>query len=57
MLFMEKSLIKQYMNILGYKIVPKVLEKYFSVPSLLRLKNIGYFCGMDYASKNIYYFH
>lgn len=53
---MEKSLIKQYMNILGYKIVPKVLEKYFSVPSLLRLKNIGYFCGMDYASKNIYNF-
>ena len=32
------------------------LEKYLSVPSLVRLRNVGYFCGMDYASKNVYDF-
>lgn len=34
----------------------KFLEKYLNVPSLLRLKKIGYFCGMDYASKSVYDF-
>ena len=33
------------------------LEKYLSCPSITRLKNIGYFCGMDYASKDIYNFN
>ena len=36
--------------------VPDFLEKYLNCPSLIRLKNIGYFCGMDYASKDIYDF-
>ncbi len=35
---------------------PEFLFKYFKCPSLLRLKNIGYFCGMDYASQNVYDF-
>ncbi len=35
---------------------PDFIDKYLSVPSLLRLKNIGYFCGMDYASKDVYNF-
>lgn len=36
--------------------MPEFLIKYLNSPSLLRLKNIGYFCGMDYASKDIYNF-
>ena len=32
------------------------LKKYLKVPSLQRLKGIGYFCGMNYASKDIYNF-
>lgn len=36
--------------------ISSFLEKYLNVPSLVRLKNIGYFCGMDYASKDIYNF-
>lgn len=32
------------------------LIKYLQTPSLLRLKKVGYFCGMDYASKDIYNF-
>lgn len=35
---------------------PKFLEKYLKCPSLLRLKNVGYFCGMDYASPAMYHF-
>lgn len=35
---------------------PAFLEKYLSCPSLLRLKNVGYFCGMDYASRGVYNF-
>ena len=31
-------------------------DKYLNTPTLLRLKNVGYFCGMDYASKHIYNF-
>lgn len=33
------------------------LNDYLNDPLLLRLKNIGYFCGMDYASKDIYDFN
>ena len=36
--------------------IPDFLNKYLKVSSLTRLKGIGYFCGMDYASKNIYNF-
>lgn len=36
--------------------IPEFLLKYLNVPSLVRLKNISYFCGMDYASKDIYDF-
>ena len=45
-----------YMNLLGYNEIPRFLIKYLKCPSLLRLKKIGYFCGMDYASKDIYDF-
>ncbi len=36
--------------------IPAFLLKYLKCPSLIRLKDIGYFCGMDYASKDIYDF-
>lgn len=36
--------------------IPTFLNKYLTVPSLTRLKHIGYFCGMDYASKDVYNF-
>ena len=36
--------------------VPSFLNKYLRVPTLIRLKKIGYFCGMDYASKDVYNF-
>lgn len=54
---MEKSILEQYLDILEYNKKPQFLDKYLQTPSLLRLKNIGYFCGMDYASKEIYSFN
>lgn len=45
-----------YQELLGINSMPEFLVKYLDSPSLLRLKKIGYFCGMDYASKNIYDF-
>ena len=45
---------KEYLKLLGE--VPEFLDKYLKTPSILRLKNVGYFCGMDYASKDIYDF-
>jgi HD superfamily phosphohydrolase len=30
--------------------------KYLDDPLLIRLKKVGYFCGMDYASKDVYLF-
>ena len=48
--------LQYYLEELGYLNVPEFLKKYLYTPSLLRLKGIGYFCGMDYASKNIYNF-
>ncbi len=36
--------------------IPDFLEKYLSAPSMVRLKKIGYFCGMDYASNDVYDF-
>ena len=38
------------------KDIPVFLEKYLHVSSLERLKGVGYFCGMDYASKDVYNF-
>ena len=45
-----------YKEILGYNDIPNFLLKYLNCPSITRLKNIGYFCGMDYASIDIYDF-
>ncbi len=45
-----------YLEQLGYLTMPEFLVKYLEAPSLKRLKKIGYFCGMDYASKRIYKF-
>lgn len=50
------TLYNAYLNLLTEGEMPSFLEKYLTVPSLVRLKNVGYFCGMDYASKNIYNF-
>lgn len=53
---MEKSLLSFYLDILDYENRPDFLNKYLETPCLVRLKKIGYFCGMDYASKDIYRF-
>ena len=45
-----------YKNLLNINKIPTFLKKYLKCNSLLRLKKVGYFCGMDYASKNIYNF-
>ena len=45
-----------YLKKLGVDKLPKFIIPYLEVPSLGRLKYIGYFCGMDYASKDIYDF-
>lgn len=45
-----------YITLLGYSNIPEFLNKYLTLSSLNRLKHIGYFCGMDYASSNIYNF-
>lgn len=49
-------LLEYYKNILGINETPSFLEKYLLDPRLLRLQKIGYFCGMDYASNDIYDF-
>ena len=49
-------MLEYYLNKLDFKQIPSFLTKYLYCPSLLRLKQVGYFCGMDYASKNIYDF-
>ena len=51
-----RPILWSYLVILDYKNMPEFLIKYLTTPSLLRLKRIGYFCGMDYASKDIYNF-
>ena len=53
---MKKSLLEFYLETLEYNEKPEFINKYLNTPSLNRLKKVGYFCGMDYASKNIYDF-
>lgn len=53
---MQNNLYNEYLNLLSKKEIPNFLQKYLVVPSLVRLKNIDYFCGMDYASPHIYNF-
>ena len=53
---MNSNLLEYYFEKLDYKTMPEFLIKYLDTPCLKRLKKIGYFCGMDYASKNIYDF-
>ncbi len=45
---------QEYLKILGD--IPAFLDKYLKIPCLVRLKQVSYFCGMDYASKDIYNF-
>ncbi len=47
---------KYYLNLLDYQNKPDFINKYLKSGSLKRLKKVGYFCGMDYASKDIYDF-
>ncbi len=53
---MNTNLLNYYKKVLNYEERPEFLKKYENTPSLLRLKKIGYFCGMDYASKDVYSF-
>ena len=45
-----------YKEILGYNDIPDFLNKYLKSSLLTRLKDVGYFCGMDYASSDVYQF-
>ena len=49
-------MLKFYLEQLGLNNIPEFLIKYLEIPSLVRLKKVGYFCGMDYASKDVYNF-
>ncbi len=53
---MQVNLYDEYLNLLSQGNIPSFLIKYLTVPTLVRLRNICYFCGMDYASKNVYDF-
>jgi len=46
---------KKYLN--KIKINDNFIDKYLESKSILRLKKVGFFCGMDYASKDIYNFN
>lgn len=46
----------KYFSLLDISNKPSFLDKYLDCSSLLRLKKVGYFCGMDYASKDVYDF-
>lgn len=48
--------LEYYKKQLNYDKMPTFLKKYLSCPTLIRLRKVGYFCGMDYASKSIYDF-
>ncbi len=47
-------MITDYIKYIGD--VPVFLNKYLELNILKRLKKVGYFCGMDYASKDVYDF-
>ncbi len=49
-------MLEYYKELLGYKELPIFIKKYLKSDSLKRLNKISYFCGMDYASKDIYNF-
>ena len=49
-------LLSYYLQELNYDQMPEYLKKYMLSDSLKRLKHVSYFCGMDYASKDIYQF-
>ena len=49
-------LLKYYLEQLDYNDMPLFLKKYLKCPSLVRLMSVGYFCGMDFASKSVYNF-
>ena len=49
-------LVQYYLEKLDYKNIPTFLQNYLECPSIKRLQKVGYFCGMDYASKHIYQF-
>lgn len=51
-----KNLLNEYKKLINIDKIPEFLIKYLETPSLIRLKDIDYFCGMKYASKNIYNF-
>jgi hypothetical protein len=53
---MNDAMLNYYLNLLDYNHMPKFLINYLKTPSLVRLKKVGYFCGMDFASKQIYNF-
>lgn len=53
---MKQTLLQYYLDLLEYDKRPEFLDKYLEVPCLKRLQKVGYFCGMDYASKDIYDF-
>ena len=48
-------MLDKYQNLLNQDI-PNSFYKYTCDPTLLNLKNRSYFCGMDYASKDIIIF-
>lgn len=48
-------MLEEYNKLLS-KNIPQSFNKYLKDPFLLRLQGKGYFCGMDYASKDIYNF-
>ncbi|MDD2208676.1 MAG: hypothetical protein PHU45_04955 [Bacilli bacterium] len=47
--------IKAYFEILS-PIFPRFLIPFIETDTMMRLKDIGYFCGMDYADKEVYGF-
>ncbi len=47
-------MIEEYINMISD--IPEILNKYLELNIIKRLKKVGYFCGMDYASKDIYDF-
>lgn len=49
-------LLKSYLEKLNYKNKPEFINKYLKTPSLVRLQKVGYFCGMEHASKDVYDF-